>query len=135
MTFEGLDAATALERGLLGVADLARRGQFPHLDGLVQAAADKLAGVRGECDTIHTILVAVRTLEALEQVAHLDIPHPDALVKRAGSDELGIGRNGDRRDAILYGERQVAVARFQVPDSDGSIATSGSDRASIAGEV
>jgi hypothetical protein len=46
--------------------------------------------------------VAVRALETLQQVTHLDIPHPHALVQRAGGDKLGIGGDGDRRDAVLY---------------------------------
>ena len=79
--------------------------------------------------------MAVGTLQTLEQVAHLDVPDPYALIQRTGRNELGVGRNGDRRDAILDGERQVAVARLQIPDPDGPVATAGSNGAPVAGEI
>ena len=136
VTLKRLDAAAALERGLLGVAaHLPRRGELPHLDGLVQAAADKLARIRREGDAVDAVLVAVGPFEALQEVAELNVPHPHALVEGARRHELGVGRDGDRRDAILDGEGQVASARLQIPDPDGAIATAGCDGASVAGEV
>lgn len=135
MALEGLDAAAALERGLLAVADLPRRRQLPHLDRLVQAAADELPCVGRECYAVHTIFVAVGALKALKQVSHLDVPHPDALVKRTSRDELGIGRDGNSRDPIFDGERQVAVTSLQIPDSDGPVAATRRNGASIAGEI
>jgi hypothetical protein len=136
MTLKRLDATPALQRRLLAaVAYLPRRRQLPHLDRLVQAAADEFPRVRREGYTIDTILVAVGTLQTLEQVTHLDVPDAHALVERAGRNELGVGRNGDRRHAILDGERQVAVARLQIPDPDGPVATAGSNGAPVAGEI
>jgi hypothetical protein len=136
MTLKRLDATPALERRLLvAMAYLPRGRQLPHLDRLVQAAADEFPRVRREGYTIDTILVAVGTLQTLEQVTHLDVPDPHALVKRAGCNELGVGRNGDRRHAILDGERQVAVARLQIPDPDGPVATARGNGASVAGEI
>ncbi len=136
MALEGLDAAAALERGLLGVAaHLPRGGELPHLDGLVQAAADKLARIRREGNTVNAVLVAVGPFEALQEVAELNIPHSHALVEGARSHELGIGGDGHRRDAILNSEGQVASARLQIPDPDSAIATAGCDGASVAGEV
>lgn len=134
MALESLDAAAALMR-LLAVADLTRGRQLPHLDRLVKTAADELPRVRRESNAVDAVLVAIGALEALEQVSHLHIPHPDTLIKRAGGDELSIGRDGDGRDTVLDGERQIAIARLQIPDPDGPIATAGSDGTSIAGEI
>jgi hypothetical protein len=136
MTLKGLDAAAALERGLLGVAAAhARRAELPHLDGLVQAAADKLPSVGRERHTIDAIFVAVGPFQTLEEVAHLDVPHAHALVERAGSHELRVGRDGDGRDAVLDGEGEAAGARLKIPNPDGAIATAGRDGAAVAGKV
>lgn len=136
MALKGLDAAAALERGLLGVAaHLPRRGELPHLDGLVQTAADELAGVRRKGHTIDTILVAVGSLEPLQEVAQLDVPHPHALVEGTGCHELRVGRDGNRRDAVLNSERQIAAARLQIPDPDGPIAAARGNGAAVAGEI
>ena len=136
VALERLDAAAALERGLLGMgAHLPRGAQLPHLDGLVQTAADKLARIRREGDTVHAVLVAVGPFEALQEVAELNVPHPHALVEGARSHELSIGGDGHRRDAILNSEGQVAEARLQIPDPDGAIATAGCNGASVAGKV
>lgn len=136
VSLKGLDAAAALERRLLGVAHLlARRGELPHLDSLVQATTNELAGVGRERNTINAVLVSVRALEALEEVAHLDVPNPHTLIQRSGSHKLGIGGDGNRGDAVLNGERQVAIACLQIPDPHGPVTTSRRNGAAITGKV
>ena len=103
MTLKRLDATTALEGTLL--VDAAGSSELPHLNRLVETAADKLAGIGRECDAVDAVLVAVRTLKTLEQIAHLDIPDPDALIERSSSDVLGVGRDGDGSNAVLYRKR------------------------------
>lgn len=133
VALKGLDAAPTL-KGLL-LTHGSRGGQLPHLNSLVQAAADEFTGVGGERHTVNAILVAIGPLKALEKESQLDVPHPDALVKRAGSHILSIGRDGNSSDTVLDGERERIHAGFDIPESDGPVATAGGNRAPVTSKV
>lgn len=132
MAFKGLNASATL--GAL-VRETTRSSQLPHLDGLIQTTANKVLPVRRESHRVNTILMAIRTFEALDQVAVLDIPDTDALVERASGDILGIRGDGDRSDTILDGQSQDARRALNIPQPNGSIATSRSNSTSIPREV
>lgn len=87
MTFEGLDASAAL-RAL--VCQTAGSGKLPHLDSLVQATANEILSIGRESNGVDAVLVAIGALETLNQIAVLDIPHADTLVKRASGDIFGV---------------------------------------------
>lgn len=110
-------------------------GKLPHLDGLVQATADEVTRVGRESNRVNTVLVALGTLETLQQEACLDIPDPDTLVKRAGGDILGIGRDGNGGDAVLDGERCRVQTSLNIPKPDSAIATARSNGAAITGKI
>jgi len=80
-----LDAvATRLEQGLMGrPTPLPRCVELPQLNGLVKAAAEKLALIRRECNTKDRICVAVGSLEKIQEVASIDFPHSYRRVKAA----------------------------------------------------
>lgn len=110
-------------------------GKLPHLDGLVQATADEVTRVGRESNRVNAVLVALGTLETLQQEACLDIPDPDTLVKRAGGDILGIGRDGNGGDAVLDGERCRVQTSLNIPKPDSAIATARSNGAAITGKI
>jgi hypothetical protein len=134
MTLKRFDTAASLER-LLGMRDGARGVELPHLYGLVQAAADELARVGRECNAIDTVLVTIRTLETLQEEALLNVPHSHALVKRAGSDKLGVRGYGNGRNPVLYAQGKLARAGLQVPDPDGPITAARSNGSPVASKV
>ena len=131
MTLKSLDTTSPFGCSL---GNTAGRGQLPHLDSLVQAAADQITAIRRERNTIHTVLVAVWTLEALNEIAP-GIPHADALVKRTSGDILGVGRDGNSSDPVLDREGSHQLRSLDIPKSDGPVATSRGNGASVAREV
>jgi hypothetical protein len=132
VTLKGLDTTAALGRG---VVHASRRRKLPHLDGLVQTATDQVATVGREGDTVNTILVAIRSLETLHQNTGVDIPDAHTLVERTGSNVARVGRDGNRRDAILDRQGQHRVAAFDIPQTDGAVTTARSDRTTITSEI
>jgi hypothetical protein len=103
VAFERLDAAATLRGGL---RDSARGAELPHLDSLVETAADEVATIGRECDRVHAVLVTVGSLETLHQETASNLPDAHALVERSSRHILGIGRDGHRGDAILNAQRQ-----------------------------
>ena len=77
----------------------------------------------------------IGTLKALSEVAGVDIPYADALIKRAGGDVVGIRRDGHRSDTILDGEGESVGSLLNIPESNGTVTTAGCDGATITGEV
>lgn len=132
MALEGLNAAPTLRR--CRRRNSARSTKLPHFDGLVQTAANKVAAIRGESNTIDAILVAVGALKTLRKVAS-HVPDADALVQGSGSNELLVGRDSNSRDTVFNREDRRVLPGFNVPKTDGSIATAGSNSATIAREV
>lgn len=99
MSLKSLGATSALERRLLVHTTGSR--QLPHLDRLVQTTANEFPAIWGKSDAVDAILVTVRTFKAFDQVARLDVPHPDALVEGTGRHELGVGGNSDCCNSVL----------------------------------
>jgi len=79
MTLKSLGATPALERRLLIYST--GSGQLPHFDRLVKTTANEFPTIRGERDAVDAILVTVRAFKAFDQVARLDIPHPNTFIK------------------------------------------------------
>lgn len=132
VALEGLDAFASLRRLRTipsGPAEL------PHLDSAVQTAADKLLAVGREGDRVDGVSVTIRTLEALCEVASVDVPHTDALIKRAGGNIVGVGGDGHGGDTILDGEGEGVGTLLDIPESDGAITTAGRNGAAITREV
>lgn len=133
VTLEGLDAAAPLG-SVAGV--LATRGhEFPHLDGLVQRTGDQILAVGRERNRVDGILVPVRTLEALDQVARGGIPDADTLVERSGCDVLGVGGDGDRGDPVLDAKSEDVLTSLDIPEADRAVATTRSNRAPVTSKV
>lgn len=79
--------------------------------------------------------MAVRTLEALEEVALVDVPHAHALVERAGGDVLGVGRDSNGRHAVLNSEREGVAAGLDIPETNGPVTASGGDSSAVASKI
>jgi len=132
VTFECLDTLATLRAGLVA---LSRSAELPHLDRPVKTARNKIFTAWGERNGVDTVLVAVRTFKTLNKETGVDIPNTHALVKRAGGDKLGVGRNSNSRYTILYGERKSISALLNIPQTNCSIATARGDRATVTSEV
>lgn len=79
--------------------------------------------------------MSIRTFETLNKITRLSIPDTNALIKRTGSDELGIGRNGNSCDTILDAKSESALASFNVPKTNGAITTTRCNETSIPCKV
>lgn len=134
VALERLDAPAALGRVGRG-HDAAGRVELPHLDRLVETATDEVLAVRGECDRVDAILVALLTFEPLQDEALVEVPNPDALVERPSRYVLRIGGDGHRRDTVLDRQCQDVGACLDVPQADGAITAAGCDRTAVAREV
>lgn len=132
MAFEGLDAPATLRASL---RDAAGGAELPHLDGLIQAATDKITAVRRERHTIDAILVTIRSLKALDKVTSGDLPHTHALVERPSRHVLGIGRDCHRGDAVFDGQGEDVGRLLDIPEPDCTITTARRDSSAITGKV
>jgi hypothetical protein len=79
--------------------------------------------------------VAVLAFETHHQLAALDVPDADALVEGSGRDELVVGRDGDRGDAVLDGEVCNLGVGLEIPQADTAVATAGGNDAAVARKV
>lgn len=79
--------------------------------------------------------MTVGTLEALGQVAGVNVPDADTLIQGTGSHVVGVGGDGDGGDAVLDGEGKGVATLLNVPETDGAIATTGCDRTTVTGKV
>lgn len=131
VTFKRLYASTSLGC-LVGNTSLAGGAELPHLDGPVEATADEVFATGRECDTVHTVLVPIGSFKALNKVAAVDVPNANALVKRSGCDQLTIGRDGNRSDAVLNGKGQDAASILNIPQSHSAVTTARSNGATIS---
>ena len=118
MSFKGLDTSPTLE---LTVATRTR--ELPHLDCLVQAAAHEITAVGRKRHAVNTVLVPVWAFKAFAQVTSLNVPNANALVERAGSNVLGIGRDGDRGHPVFDAQDKNHAASLDVPKSHGTVST------------
>lgn len=133
MPFKSLETSSALRTGVRVTTPWCHK--LPHLNRLVQTTGHQIPAVRRKSDGVDTVLVAIRTLQSLHQVARGDIPHSHTLVQRTGSDVAGIRRDGNGGDAVFDAERHDVRAGLNVPQADGAVARSRSDGAAILGEV
>ena len=135
MAVESPDTSPALRGRAAREGDTTRSVELPHLDRLVQTAADKILAVWREGHRVHTILVAVGSFKPLQEIALVEIPDPNAFIERARSDVLGVWRDGYRRHAILYRQRQNVVALLNVPKTDGAVTAAGCDGTAVTREI
>lgn len=132
VTLECLDTLATLRAGLVA---LSRSAELPHLDRPVKTAGNKIFTAWGERNGVDTVLVAVRTFKALNKETGVDIPNTHALVKRAGGDKLGVGRNSNGRHSVLYGERKRISTLLNIPQADCPIAAARGDGATVTCKV
>ena len=78
-----------------------RSVELPHLDRLVETAADQISAVWRKSHAVHAILVTHFTLETLNQEATAGVPDTDALIKRTGSHETVVRGDCDSRDTVV----------------------------------
>lgn len=79
--------------------------------------------------------MSIRSFQAFHQVLTGNVPNADNLVQRTGSDALSVRGDGNSRNAILNSEDARANTLLNIPESHGSVATSGRDSATIASKV
>lgn len=132
VTLEGLDALASLGR-LRAIASGST--ELPHLDGAIETATDQLFAVGGEGDRVHRVAVAVSTLQSLCEITGVNVPNPDALVERSCRNVVGVGGDGHSGDAVLDGKGERVGTLLDVPKSDSSVATAGSDGSAVASKV
>lgn len=132
MAFKSLHATATL--GAL-VRHSARGGELPHLDGLVQTAADKVLSVGREGDTVDAILVSIGALETLDKEARVEVPNTNTFIQRSGRHILGVGRDRDGGDAIFDRQRQNAAASLNIPKPDGAVSTARGNGATVTSKV
>jgi hypothetical protein len=133
VSLEGLDASSAL--GASAGVSTPWSNKLPHLNRAVQGPGHEIPPIRCKCNRIYRVLVAIRTLETLDEISVGGVPHADALVEGAGGNILGVGGNGDSGHAILNAEGQDILARLNIPETHRAVATAGGNGAPITGEV
>lgn len=111
------------------------RCKFPHLNSLVQTAANKVPSVWCESNAVNTVSMAIRALEALNQVSSGSVPDTNALIKRSGSYVAAVWRNSNSGNAVFDAENEFLFAIDDIPETDSLITTSGSDVAAVSGKV
>lgn len=132
VTFKGLDTSASLGGW---VVESPGSRKLPHLNSLVETTAYQILSIGRECYTVDTILVSIRALKSLDEVTLRDIPDAYALVEGTGCDVFRVWRDSNCGDTILYGQRQHSITSLDIPKSNSSIATAGSDGTSIASKV
>jgi hypothetical protein len=111
------------------------RRQLPHLDRLVETAADELVTVRREGHRVDAVFVALAAFEALDQVATGRVPHADTFIERSRGDVASVGGDGDGGDAILDAEYEDLLADVNVPKTDRLVAAAGGDMSAVTREI
>jgi hypothetical protein len=122
----GLDAGAVVEAAVI---------ELPHLDRLVERAGHEVAAVRGEGNTVNTVLVALLAFSALDENTSLGVPDADALVQATCSDEAVVRRDGNGGNAVFNLESKNTLVLLDVPKPDSAVAGAGSDVTTIRGEV
>lgn len=127
-----LDALAALRARLVS---LTRGAELPHLDSPVKTARDEVLAVGRESDRVHTVLVAVRSFETLNEEARVNVPDTHALIEGACGNKLSVRRDGNSSNAVLYRESECVAALLNIPQANGPVTTTRGDRSSVASEV
>lgn len=98
--------------------------ELPHLDSLVQTAANKVSAIWCKSNTVNTVSMAVRALKTLNKVSSGGIPDADTLIKRPSCHIAAVWGDGNGGDAVLDAEDEFLLAINNIPETDGLIATS-----------
>lgn len=115
VAFKGADTLSAW----LGVGvHTRRRGQLPHLDGLVQAAADESITGRCKGNRVDAVCMCIFAFKANDQFTALNIPYSHALVKRSSGNQTIIRGNGDSRNAIFDDQVEHLLVGIKIPQAD-----------------
>jgi hypothetical protein len=77
-------------------------GNLPHLDRLVETATDQTVARWSKSHTVDTVLVTLFALETHNEISARNVPHADAFVKRSGSNETVVRRNGNGSNSVFY---------------------------------
>lgn len=96
--------------------------QLPHLDSLIERARDEIPTVRREGNTVHTVPMTIRPLEAFDEVPCVGIPNAHTLVQRTSSNQFAVGGDGDGGNAVLDAEGEDVLTGLDIPDSHSSVA-------------
>ena len=121
MAFESPNALAA-SRSLANV-DSGWSGELPHLDSLVQTAADKVSAIRSKGHRVDAVHVALLAFESLDKEAGGRIPHANALVQRACCNIAVVWRDRNRGNTIVDEQLQHLLVRLNVPQSHCAVAT------------
>lgn len=127
-----LDALATLRARLVS---LTRGAELPHLDSPVETARDEILAVGRESDRVHTILVAVRTFETLNEEARVNVPDTHALIEGACGNKLGVRRDGDSSNAVFYRESESVATLLNIPQANSPVATARGNCPSVASKV
>jgi hypothetical protein len=111
------------------------RRQLPHLDGLVETAADELVAVRRKGNRVDAVFVALAAFKALDQIPAGRVPHAYTLIKGSSGDVASVGGDGDSGDAVFDAKYEHLVAGVDVPETDGFVAAARGDVSAVAREV
>lgn len=133
MALKGADALAALDASA-GVR-AARNVQLPELDGLVETTRDQITAVGRERDRVHTVLVAIRALQALHQIAGGGVPDAHALVQRTRRDIVAVRRHGHSGHAVFDAQSVDQLAIQNIPKTNSLITTAGSDVPPVTSEI
>lgn len=132
VTFECFDALPTLGCSALTAP---RRAQFPHLDGSVETAADKILAAGREGHGINRIFVTIWAFKTLDQEPSVDVPDAYAFVKRPSRNILSVRRDCDGCDTIFDSQRQSIGALLYIPKTNSPVAAPGCDGSPVTCEI
>lgn len=133
MTFKGAHALSALGSSARDHATW--RSQLPHLDRLVETAGNKVAAIRSERNRVDAVLVALGSLQALDEISGGGVPDANASVERASSDVATIGGDGNGGDAVLDAEGKLLLSIHHIPQANALVTTARSNITAVASEI
>jgi hypothetical protein len=110
-------------------------GNLPHLDRLVETATDQTVARWSKSHTVDTVLVTLFALETHNEISARNVPHADAFVKRSGSNETVVRRNGNGSNSVFYREVGDLLVSLEIPQTDASVTTARGNDLAVAGEV
>lgn len=109
--------------------------QLPHFDCLIKTTANKVTAVRCKGHRVDAVLVAIRALQAFDEITSRSIPDPDTLIKGASRDVSAIRRNCNSGNAVLNAQYKLLFSIKDIPQADGLVAATRSDIAAVASEI
>ena len=133
VAFKGLQALCASRRRACHHWSII--GQFPHLNRLIKASANKRTSVGCKCNRVNAILVTINPVESLNQESISSIPDSHAFVERPSCDIFPTRRDGHGCDAILDTEIEYFLSAFNIPQTDCSVATAGCNVFTVASKI